>query len=167
MRYFIISILFSGLYFSVSHAQNLNHYQLISSDPHVVKSIQPYVQTRFKGGRLWLVSLKAPSNTPSWVYNYLQQTDLTKVNHYTPSMNDLRRILLPPIDDSYLKMISMERIQAGVPTLLTIEFWDTKSPCYHAECDKYNTINFPYATEITKLNTAAVLTADIGFVRIR
>ena len=58
-------------------------------------------------------------------------------------------------------------LRAGVPTLLTIEYWDTKSPCYHLECDKFNTINFPYVTEITKLNTAAVLTADLGFVRTR
>ena len=52
-------------------------------------------------------------------------------------------------------------LKAGVPTLLTIEFWETKTPCYHKECDKYETINFPYMYEITKLNTAAVLTADV------
>ncbi len=52
-------------------------------------------------------------------------------------------------------------LKAGVPTLLTIEFWATKTPCYHQECDKYETVNFPYMYEITKLNTAAVLTADV------
>ncbi len=47
-----------------------------------------------------------------------------------------------------------------VPTLLTIEDWSTKSRCYHLECDKAETMNFTYATEITRLNAAAVLTED-------
>jgi hypothetical protein len=51
-------------------------------------------------------------------------------------------------------------LQKGVPTLLTIEDWNTKTPCYHQECDKPETINYDYAREITKLNLAAVLTKD-------
>lgn len=51
-------------------------------------------------------------------------------------------------------------IKAGAPTLLTIEYWDTKTPCYHQACDTPDTVNYPYATEITKLNVAAVLTKD-------
>lgn len=51
-------------------------------------------------------------------------------------------------------------LKKGVPTLLTIENWDTKTPCYHQECDKPDTINYEYAAEIAKLNVSAVLTKD-------
>ena len=51
-------------------------------------------------------------------------------------------------------------LQKNVPTLLTIEYWDTKTPCYHQGCDKPDTVNYTYMTEITKLNTAAVLSKD-------
>lgn len=47
-------------------------------------------------------------------------------------------------------------IKKNVPTVLTIENWDTKTPCYHQACDKPDTINYEYASEITKLNIAAV-----------
>ncbi len=52
-------------------------------------------------------------------------------------------------------------LKAGVSTLLTIEDWNTKTPCYHMECDKPDTLNYQYATEVAKLNTAAVLTKDL------
>ncbi|MES2526661.1 MAG: M28 family peptidase [Bdellovibrionota bacterium] len=51
-------------------------------------------------------------------------------------------------------------LKAGVPTLLTIEDWSTKTPCYHAACDKPEGLNYAYATEIGKLNVAAVMTKD-------
>jgi hypothetical protein len=51
-------------------------------------------------------------------------------------------------------------LEAGVPAILTIENWSTKTPCYHLACDKPETLNYVYATEIAKLNTAAVLTKD-------
>ena len=47
-------------------------------------------------------------------------------------------------------------LDKGVAAILTIENWDTKTPCYHAACDKPDTINYNYAAEITKLNVAAV-----------
>ena len=52
-------------------------------------------------------------------------------------------------------------INGGVPTLLTIEDWSTKTPCYHMECDKPSTVNYDYAAEIAKLNLAAIMTKDI------
>lgn len=52
-------------------------------------------------------------------------------------------------------------IKADVPTLLTIEDWSTKTPCYHQECDKPNTLNYEYAGEIAKLNMAAIMTRDV------
>ncbi len=52
-------------------------------------------------------------------------------------------------------------IQGGVPTLLTIEDWSTKTPCYHMECDKPAALNYNYAGEIAKLNMAAMLTKDM------
>jgi hypothetical protein len=51
-------------------------------------------------------------------------------------------------------------IKGGVPTLLTIEDWSTKTPCYHQECDKPGTLNYEYAGEIAKLNLAAIMTKD-------
>ena len=52
-------------------------------------------------------------------------------------------------------------INGGVPTLLTIEDWSTKTPCYHMECDKPSTVNYDYAAEIAKLNLAAIMTKDL------
>jgi aminopeptidase YwaD len=51
-------------------------------------------------------------------------------------------------------------IKGGVPTLLTIEDWSTKTPCYHTACDKPSTLNYGYAGEIAKLNLAAIMTKD-------
>lgn len=51
-------------------------------------------------------------------------------------------------------------LKRGVPSLLTIENWDTKTPCYHQACDKPDTLNYDYAAEIGKLNVSAVLTKD-------
>lgn len=48
-------------------------------------------------------------------------------------------------------------IKAGIPTVLTIEHWDTKTPCYHKSCDTMDDLNMKYAAEIIKLNLAAVL----------
>jgi Zn-dependent M28 family amino/carboxypeptidase len=52
-------------------------------------------------------------------------------------------------------------IQKNVPTLLTIEDWSTKTPCYHTACDKPDSLNYVYAGEIGKLNTAATITKDL------
>ena len=48
-------------------------------------------------------------------------------------------------------------LEMGVPTILTIEHWDTKTPCYHLECDKEDTLNLNFAGEIIRLNTAMLL----------
>lgn len=52
-------------------------------------------------------------------------------------------------------------LKKGVPALLTIENWDTKTPCYHMACDKPDTLNYDYAAEIAKLNVSAVLNKDL------
>lgn len=52
-------------------------------------------------------------------------------------------------------------LRRGIPSILTIEDWDTKTPCYHSECDTPDTINFEYAAEIGKLNIAAILNKDL------
>jgi hypothetical protein len=51
-------------------------------------------------------------------------------------------------------------LQNGVPSLLTIEDWSTKTPCYHRRCDTPDTLNYQYAAEIGKLNVAAIIKAD-------
>lgn len=52
-------------------------------------------------------------------------------------------------------------LDAKVPTMLTIENWSTKTPCYHQACDKPETLNYGYATEVGKLNVAAVMVKDL------
>ncbi len=52
-------------------------------------------------------------------------------------------------------------LKAGVPSILTIEDWSTKTPCYHSACDKPEGLNYSYATEIGKLNVSAVMTKDL------
>ncbi len=49
----------------------------------------------------------------------------------------------------------------GVPAVLTIQDWDTKNPCYHQVCDTPEKLNYPYITEVARLNTAAVLSKDL------
>lgn len=52
-------------------------------------------------------------------------------------------------------------LEKKIPALLTMEDWDTKTPCYHQECDRPETLNFDYATEIARLNVSAILTKDL------
>jgi Zn-dependent M28 family amino/carboxypeptidase len=52
-------------------------------------------------------------------------------------------------------------IKKNVPTILTIEDWSTKTPCYHTACDKPDSLNYVYAGEIGKLNTAATISKDL------
>ena len=52
-------------------------------------------------------------------------------------------------------------IKRGVPAILTIEDWDSKSPCYHQECDRPETLNYEYASEVAKLNLSAILAKDL------
>lgn len=52
-------------------------------------------------------------------------------------------------------------LEQDVPAILTIEDWSTKTPCYHRACDLPDTLNYNYALEITKLNTAAVMSKDL------
>ncbi|WPU63236.1 M28 family metallopeptidase [Peredibacter starrii] len=51
-------------------------------------------------------------------------------------------------------------LQRGVPTVQTIEDWENKNPCYHMECDRPDALNYEYATEVARLNLAAVLLKD-------
>lgn len=52
-------------------------------------------------------------------------------------------------------------LQKGVPALLTIEDWNTKTPCYHKACDRPDTLNYHYAASIGMLNLSAILHRDI------
>jgi hypothetical protein len=51
-------------------------------------------------------------------------------------------------------------LEKKISSILTIEDWSTKTPCYHQACDKPSTLNFDYAFEISKLNTAAMMLKD-------
>jgi hypothetical protein len=52
-------------------------------------------------------------------------------------------------------------LDAGVSSILTIEDWSTKTPCYHTACDLPSTLNYDYAAEIARLNVSALLTKDL------
>lgn len=52
-------------------------------------------------------------------------------------------------------------LEGGAPTLLTIEDWSTKTPCYHKSCDTPETLNYQYAADIARLNVSAVMTKDL------
>lgn len=46
-------------------------------------------------------------------------------------------------------------LNENIPTLLTIEHWPSKTPCYHRGCDKPDHLTYEYGAEIIKLNIAA------------
>jgi hypothetical protein len=48
-------------------------------------------------------------------------------------------------------------IRAGIPTVMTIEHWNTHTPCWHKSCDTLDTINSEYAAQILRLNLAATI----------
>ena len=54
-------------------------------------------------------------------------------------------------------------LNEGIPSVLTIEDWQTKTPCRHRACDKIETLNINYAMEIIRLNLAAV--AELAVLR--
>jgi len=47
-------------------------------------------------------------------------------------------------------------LEKKIPTILTIEHWKTKTPCYHLACDVESSLNYDYMKEIVKLNLAAL-----------
>ncbi len=47
-------------------------------------------------------------------------------------------------------------INAGVPTVLTIEHWNNHNPCYHRPCDTLDLVDWEFASEIARLNIALV-----------
>lgn len=52
-------------------------------------------------------------------------------------------------------------LEKKVPSILTLEDWNTKNPCYHMECDKTDIMNFDYAAQVARLNIGAVITKDL------
>jgi hypothetical protein len=51
-------------------------------------------------------------------------------------------------------------LRRGIPSVMVIENWDTKNPCYHQPCDAPDRINYDYAAEIARMNIAAVISKD-------
>ena len=47
-------------------------------------------------------------------------------------------------------------LDEGIASFLTIEDWQTKTPCYHRACDKAETLNIDYAKQIIRLNIAVM-----------
>ncbi len=48
-------------------------------------------------------------------------------------------------------------LEKNISSILTIEHWNTKTPCYHKACDTADHLNYDYAKEIVRLNTVAVI----------
>lgn len=46
-------------------------------------------------------------------------------------------------------------LKKKIPTVLTIEHWQSKTPCYHSRCDLAESLTYEYGLEIIKLNIAA------------
>lgn len=141
--------------FAVQTVHAAVSYQVIESHPEEVRRILPYIKTRFLGGRLWIVDLKAPAATPAWVFKHLRTADPTRLRHYTPGEKELSRFSLPPIQTAYLNAIRADQLQssvaklssfknraAGTPDNQAAEKWissqlqalgyDVKSICYEA-----------------------------------
>ena len=47
-------------------------------------------------------------------------------------------------------------IEAGIPTYLSIEHWESHNPCYHKACDKLEALSWDYAADIVRLNLAVI-----------
>lgn len=52
-------------------------------------------------------------------------------------------------------------LRKDIPTVLTIEHWPTKTPCYHSACDTADHLTYAYGAEIIKLNIAAAYLKSI------
>lgn len=48
-------------------------------------------------------------------------------------------------------------LKEKIPSVLIIESWADHTPCYHKECDKLDTINFDYATDLIRLSFAVAV----------
>lgn len=47
-------------------------------------------------------------------------------------------------------------LEAGIPTYLSIEHWESHNPCYHKACDKMAALSWDYAADIVRLNLAVI-----------
>ncbi|MGK0367325.1 MAG: hypothetical protein ACI9QD_000459 [Thermoproteota archaeon] len=54
-------------------------------------------------------------------------------------------------------------LENNIPTVLAIEYWKTKTPCYHTRCDKPEGLNYNYAADIIKINLATILHKTTSF----
>jgi hypothetical protein len=73
----------------------------------------------------------------------------TLVNTYTPLKPE---ITMPAWGSDHVPFL-----RKGIPGILTIKHWKTKTPCYHKRCDTLDTLNISYLIEISKLNLAAAI----------
>ncbi|MBF0360772.1 MAG: M28 family peptidase [Oligoflexia bacterium] len=48
-------------------------------------------------------------------------------------------------------------LDAKVPSYLSIEEWDTHTPCYHRSCDKPDGLNYEYAAKIVRTNFSVII----------
>jgi hypothetical protein len=99
-----------------TQAQPLASYQVIEPHPEEVKSILPYVKTRFREGRLWIVDLRSAA-TPAFVFKHLRRADPARLRHYTPGVKELSRFELPPINTAYLSAIKTDELKSTIVKL--------------------------------------------------
>ncbi len=48
-------------------------------------------------------------------------------------------------------------LKQKIPTVLTIEHWESKTPCYHSRCDLPEHLTYGYAKEVIALNLASLI----------
>lgn len=91
-------------------------YQVIVSHPHEVRRILPFIETRFRAGRLWIVQVKDPK-APGYVWKALRKADRARLRHYVPGLAEKSRFSLPSIPVNLVQALRTENIQKTVTQL--------------------------------------------------
>jgi hypothetical protein len=137
-------------------------YFVLSEDEEIgLKGAKRFVAQMEKAGLLKKIKLMI--NMDMIAYNQNKVVDLetsSKFRKYADEFakNVLRytklkpNLVLNPWGSDHIPFI-----QKGVPAVLTIENWKSHTPCWHRTCDTLDTLNFPYAMEILKLNLSMIL----------
>jgi hypothetical protein len=118
MKSIIFCILMSGLFLSMSSAQRANDlYQVISSHPHELEELSPFVETVYQNGRLWVVQLKE-GDAPLEIMGLLKPLKGGEKSylHEAPRMMNLRAPI-QTISRAPLNSIKADFIKADVEDL--------------------------------------------------
>ncbi len=118
-----------------------------------------FVEEAVKSGLLSKISFVINMDMIGWNKNGIVDIETDReFENYAKWMSTLVNTyttLLPEITMPAWGSDHVPFLRKKIPSILTIEHWKTKTPCYHKSCDTLDTLNLPYLMEITKLNLAA------------